>query len=84
MTEENFQNQACPDYAAFDSYLNETTTFNLVTNTMTDEMFNIVRNPVYPNSILHDSYLDGPMPLNTVADGIIASTNFDVIPSQHL
>jgi hypothetical protein len=82
MAEDNFQNQACLDYAAFDSYLNETTTFNLVANTMTDEIFDIVRNPVYPDSILCDSYFDGPMALNTVADGIIASTNFDVIPSQ--
>jgi hypothetical protein len=81
MTEDNFQNQAYPDYA-FDSYLNDTTTFNLVTNTMADEIFDIVRNPVYPDSIPCDSYFDGPMALNTVADGIIASTNFDVIPSQ--
>jgi hypothetical protein len=82
MAEDNFQNQACPDYVAFDSYLNETTTFNLVTNTMTDEIFDIVRNPVYPDSVPCDSYFNGPMALNTVADGIIASTNFDVIPSQ--
>ncbi|KAF4634592.1 hypothetical protein G7Y89_g3521 [Cudoniella acicularis] len=49
---------------------------------MTDEIYDIVRNPVYPDSILCDSYFDGPMTLNTVADGIIASTNFDIILSQ--
>ena len=82
MAEDNFQNQAYLDYVAFDSYLNETTIFNLVTNTMADEIFDIVRNPVYLDSIPCDSYFDGPMALNTLADGIIASTNFDVIPSQ--
>jgi len=82
MAEDNFQNQAYLDYAAFDSYLNEATTFNSATNTMAHETFDIIRNPVYPDSITCDSYFDGPMALNTVADGIIASTNFDIIPSQ--
>jgi hypothetical protein len=82
MAEDNFQNQAYPGYAAFDSYLNEATTFNSATNTIADEIFDIIRNLVYPDSITCDSYFDGPMALNTVADGIIASTNFDIIPSQ--
>jgi hypothetical protein len=81
MAEDNFQNQAYPDYASFDSYLNEASTF-MATNTMVDETFDVIHNPVHPDSITSDSYFDGPMALNTVADGIIASTNFDIIPSQ--
>jgi hypothetical protein len=82
MAEDKFQNQAYLDYAAFDSYLNEATTFNSATNTMADETFDIIRNPVYPDPITCDSYFDGLMALNTVADGIIASTNIDIVPSQ--
>jgi hypothetical protein len=81
MVEDNFQNQACLDYLAFDSYLNEIATFNLIINTMTDEIFDIVRNLVYLDSIPCGSYFNGLITLNTVADSIIASTNFDVIPS---
>jgi hypothetical protein len=54
----------------------------LVTNTITDEIFNIIRNPVYLDSILYNSYFDKLIALNTVADSIIASINFNVIPSQ--
>ena len=82
MAEDNFQNSAYLDYVAFDSYLNEATTFNSATNTMVDETFDIIRNPVYPDSITSESYFDGPVTLNTTADGIIANTNFDIIPSQ--
>jgi hypothetical protein len=82
MAEDNLQNQAYLDYAAFDSYLNEATIFNSATNTMADETSDIIRNPVYPDPITCDSYFDGLMTLNTVADGIIASTNIDIVPSQ--
>lgn len=83
IAEDDFQNQAYLDYAAFDSYLNKATTFNSATNTIADKTFNIIRNPVYPDSITCDSYFDRPMALNTIADGIIASTNFDIIPSHY-
>lgn len=52
----------------------------MVTNTIADEIF--VRNLVYLDSIPYDSYFDGLIALNTVADGIIVSTNFNVILSQ--
>jgi hypothetical protein len=82
MAEDNFQYQAYLDYAAFDSYLNEATIFDSATNTMADETFDIIRNPAYPDPITCDSYFDGLLALNTVADSIIASTNIDIVPSQ--
>jgi hypothetical protein len=82
IVEDNFQNQAYPDYIAFDSYLNEIIIFNLVTNTIVDEIFNIIRNLVYPDSISCDFYFNGLIALNTIVDGIIVSTNFNIIPSQ--
>jgi hypothetical protein len=83
MAEDNFQNQAYLDYSAFDSCLNEATTFNSATNTMADETFDVICNPIYSDPITCDSYFGGPMALNTVADGgIIASTNFEIIPSH--
>jgi hypothetical protein len=56
-------------------------TLNLVTNTIVDEIFDIIYNLVYLDSIPYDSYFDKLIALNTIADSIIASTNFDVIPS---
>jgi hypothetical protein len=85
MAEDKFQNQAYLGYTAFDSYFDGVTISNSATNTIADEAFGIVRNPVYlvyPDSIPCDSYFDRPIALNSMADGIIASTNFDVILSQ--
>jgi hypothetical protein len=82
IAKDNFQNQAYLDYITFDSYLNKTITFDLVTNTITDKIFNIVCNLVYPDSIPCDSYFNRPIAFDTVANGIITSTNFDVILSQ--
>jgi hypothetical protein len=82
IAEDNFQNQAYLNYIAFNSYLSEATTFNSATNTMADKTFGIIYNPVYPDFITCNSYFDGPMALITTIDGIIASTNFDIILSQ--
>jgi hypothetical protein len=49
---------------------------------MADEIFNIIYNPVYLDSIPCDSYFNKLIALNTVADSIIISTNFNIIPSQ--
>jgi hypothetical protein len=46
---------------------------------MADEIF--IYNLVYLDFISCDSYFNGLMALNIVADGIIASTNFNVILS---
>jgi hypothetical protein len=81
ITEDNFQNSAYLDYTAFNSYLNKTTTFNLITNTIINKIFNIVCNLVYLNVISCDSYFNGLIALNTIVNGIITSTNFNVIPS---
>lgn len=75
MAEDNFQNQA---YSAFDSYLNEATTFNLAANTMENEAFNNIRNPVYADPLICDE----PMAFNAVANDITASTNFDIFFNQ--
>jgi hypothetical protein len=82
ITKDNFQNQAYLNYTAFNFYLNKTTTFNLIINTITDEIFNIVYNLVYLDSIPCDSYFNGLIALNTVTNNIITSTNFNVILSQ--
>jgi hypothetical protein len=81
IAKDNFQNQAYLDYIAFDFYLNKTITFNLIINIITDKIFNIVYNLVYPDFIPYDSYFNRLITLNTVANGIIISTNFNVIPS---
>ena len=47
-----------------------------------NKTFNIIYNPVYPDSITYNSYFNRLIAFNTIVDSIIANINFNIIPSQ--